>query len=68
MNFDKHDIHELALFIYVVKLEGMKMKLKESFNLLLVKIYPDFSQITQIKMGLSSINHEDEKYPCYILI
>ena len=39
----------------------MKVKLKESFNLLLMKIYPDFSEITQIKMCLSSINHEDEK-------
>ena len=25
-----------------------------------MKIYPDFSEITQIKMCLSSINHEDE--------
>jgi hypothetical protein len=24
-----------------------------------MKIYPDFSEITQIKMCLSSINHED---------
>jgi hypothetical protein len=43
-------------------LKRMKVKLKESFNLLLMKIYPDFSEITQIKMCLSSINHEDEKY------
>ena len=28
--------------------------------LLLMKMYPDFSEITQIKMCLSSINHEDE--------
>jgi hypothetical protein len=26
-----------------------------------MKIYPEFSEITQIKMCLSSINHEDEK-------
>jgi hypothetical protein len=26
-----------------------------------MKIYPDFSEITQIKMCLSSINHEDEQ-------
>jgi hypothetical protein len=44
----------------------MKIKLKESFNLFLMKIYSDFSEITQIKMCLSTINHEDEKYPCYI--
>ena len=25
-----------------------------------MKIYPDFSEITQIKMCLSSFNHEDE--------
>ena len=25
-----------------------------------MKIYPDFSEIIQIKMCLSSINHEDE--------
>jgi hypothetical protein len=42
----------------------MKVKLKESFNLLLMKKFiPIFFQITQIKMCLSSINHEDEKYP-----
>jgi hypothetical protein len=47
----------------------MKVKLKQSFNLLLMKnVSRGFFQITQIKMGLSSINHEDEKYPCYILI
>jgi hypothetical protein len=39
----------------------MKVKLKESFNLLLMKIYPDFSEINQIKICLSSINHEDEQ-------
>ena len=26
-----------------------------------MKMYPDFSEINQIKMCLSSINHEDEK-------
>jgi hypothetical protein len=42
----------------------MKIKLKESFNLLLMKnVSRFFLQITQIKMCLSSINHEDEKYP-----
>jgi hypothetical protein len=29
-----------------------------------MKIYPDFSEITQIKMCLSSINHEDVKLLC----
>ena len=34
-----------------------------------MKIYPDFSEITQIKMCLSSINHEDEQIsPLYINI
>jgi hypothetical protein len=47
-------------------MKRMKIKLKESFNLFLMKIYSDFSEITQIKMCLSTINHEDEKYPCYI--
>ena len=49
-------------------MKRMKIKLKESFNLFLMKIYPDFSEITQIKMYLSTINHEDEQYPCYILM
>jgi len=34
-----------------------------------MKIDPNFSEITQVKMCLSSINHEDEKeYACHILI
>ena len=53
--------YDLTLFFHVVKLKRMKVKLKESFNLLLMKIYPDFSEITLIKMCLSSINHQDEK-------
>ena len=36
-------------------MKSMRTKLKESFNLLLMKMYPDLSEI------LSSINHEDEK-------
>lgn len=41
----------------------MQVIIKESFNLLMIKIYADFSEITQItfKMCLSSINHEYEK-------
>ena len=42
----------------------MKVKLKESFILLLMKMYPDFSEITQIRMCLSSINHENENISC----
>ena len=64
--FDKFKVnytifYDLTLFFHVVKLKRMKVKLKKSFNLLMMKIYPDFSEITQIKMCLSSINHEDEK-------
>ena len=64
--FDKFKVnytifYDLTLLFHVVKLKRMKVKLKKSFNLLLMKIYPDFSEITQIKMCLSSINHEDEK-------
>ena len=52
--------YDLTLFFHVVKLKRKKVKLKESFNLLLMKIFR-FSEITQIKMCLSSINHKDEK-------
>ena len=34
--------------------------LPEICNLFLMKIYLDFSEITQIKMCLSTINHEDK--------
>jgi hypothetical protein len=34
--------------------------IKLNLVLLLMKMYPDFYEITQIKMCLSSINHEDE--------
>ena len=46
-------------------MKRMKIKSKESFNLFLMKIYLDFSEITQIKVCLSTINHEEEQYPCY---
>jgi len=60
--FEKlHDTLRFNTIFHVVKLKRMKVKLKKSFNLLLMKMYPDFSDITQIKMCLSSINHEDEK-------
>ena len=49
--------YDLTLFIHVVKLETYESKIKGK----LMKIYPDFFEITQIKMCLSSINHEDEK-------
>ena len=52
--FDKFKVnytifYDLTLFFHVLKLKRMKAKLK------------DFSEITQIKMCLSSINHKDEK-------
>jgi hypothetical protein len=64
--FDKFKVnytifYDLTLFFHDAKLKRMKVKLKESFNLLLMKIYPDFSEINQIKICLSSINHEDEQ-------
>ena len=46
-------IYDLTLFIHVVKHETYENKIKKSFNIFLVSIYPDFSKITQSEMYLS---------------
>ena len=43
MYFDKHDSHDLALVIYVVKLERYEHEIKGKFIFLLVNIYPEAS-------------------------
>jgi hypothetical protein len=70
--FDKFKVnytifYDLTLFFHVVKLKRMKVKLKESFNLLLMKIYPDFSEITNIKMCLSSKENNSPHACCQVV-